>query len=166
MEAPACLQQDDMVDEMCGSVRAVENILNYNFIDKTLLEKALTHPSYVKSESYQRLEFVGDAALGLAITNFAFLAYPELHPGDLSVIRAANISTEKLARVAVRHQLYNYVRHNSTALSHKVLINFKHSLDSNMLLCYYYYLLLIYLPIIEFPNSNLVGENIFSLINQ
>ncbi|KAL8147095.1 hypothetical protein AgCh_004714 [Apium graveolens] len=106
--------------EMCASIVAVETILNYKFINKTLIEKALTHPSYVQSESYQRLEFVGDAALSLAITNFAFLAYPELDPGDLSIIRAANISTEKLARVAVRHQLYNYVRHNSTALTDKV----------------------------------------------
>lgn len=113
---------DDDDVEMRGSIRAVENMLNYKFSDKTLIEKALTHPSYVKSESYQRLEFVGDAALGLAITNFAFLTYPQLHPGDLSVLRAANISTEKLARVAVRHQLYKFVRHNSTALTDKVLI--------------------------------------------
>lgn len=112
------MQQDDI--EMHASVKTVENILKYKFNDKSLLEKALTHPSYVKSESYQRLEFVGDAALGLAISNFAFLAYPHLDPGDLSVFRAANISTEKLARVAVRHELYKYVRHNSAALTDKV----------------------------------------------
>lgn len=113
---------NDDVDNisMRASIRAVENILNYEFMDKTWLEKALTHPSFVESESYQRLEFVGDAALGSAISNFAFLAYPQLHPGDLTLVRAANISTEKLARVAVRHELYKYVRHNSTALTDKV----------------------------------------------
>lgn len=115
------MQNDDVSNiDMRAAVRAVEKILNYEFTDKSLLEKALTHPSYVKSESYERLEFVGDAALGSAISNFAFLAYPQLDPGDLSVIKAANISTEKLARVALRHNLYKFVRHNSTALNDKV----------------------------------------------
>lgn len=116
------MRTDDDVDdiEMRDSIRAVEGILKYEFIDKTLIEKALTHPSYVQSESYERLEFVGDAALGLAISNFAFLAYPQLDQGDLTLLRAANISTEKLARVAVRRELYKYVRHNSTALTDKV----------------------------------------------
>ncbi|KAL1815043.1 hypothetical protein DCAR_0519275 [Daucus carota subsp. sativus] len=106
--------------DMSAAISDVEEILGYKFIDKSLLEKALTHPSYVNAESYQRLEFVGDAVLGLAITNFAFLTYPDLDAGDLSVVKAANISTEKLARVAIRHQLYKYVRHNSAALTHKV----------------------------------------------
>ena len=106
--------------DMRAAISDVEEILGYKFSDKSLLEKALTHPSYVNSESYQRLEFVGDAVLGLAITNFAFLTYPDLDAGDLSVVKAANISTEKLARVAIRHQLYKYVRHNSAALTHKV----------------------------------------------
>lgn len=133
--------------EMRASIRAVENILNYEFTDKTLIEKALTHPSYVKSASYQRLEFVGDAALGLAISNFVFLAYPQLDPGDLSIVRAANISTENLARVAVRHELYKYVRHNSTALTEKVIFS---------ITCYCYYL-----DTYEFPCLNIVGEIIF-----
>ncbi|KAL2483734.1 Ribonuclease 3-like protein 2 [Forsythia ovata] len=107
--------------DMADSVRAVEKLLNYNFSDKKLLEEALTHSSYTGSASYQRLEFVGDSALGLAITNYIFLAYPEVDPGKLSLVRASNISTEKLARVAIRHGLYKYVRHNATALDEKVM---------------------------------------------
>ncbi|KAI8010658.1 Ribonuclease 3-like protein 2 [Camellia lanceoleosa] len=84
------------------------------------MEEALTHPSYTDSPSYQRLEFVGDAALGIAISNFIFLTYPDLHPGQLSLLRSTNISTEKLARAAVRHGLYKYVRHNTAALDEKV----------------------------------------------
>ncbi|GMH24356.1 hypothetical protein Nepgr_026199 [Nepenthes gracilis] len=101
-------------------VRAVENLLNYRFRNRKLLEEALTHSSYTGSASYQRLEFVGDAALGLAFANFVYLAYPSLDPGQLSLIRSANISTENLARVAVRHGLYRYVRHNAAALHEKV----------------------------------------------
>ncbi|XVF33960.1 hypothetical protein REPUB_Repub18cG0016100 [Reevesia pubescens] len=105
---------------MEASIAAVERILNYSFRNKRLLEEALTHSSYSDSTSYQRLEFVGDAALGLALTNHVFLAYPKLDPGHLSLIRAANISTEKLARVAVKHRLFEFVRHNALGLEQKV----------------------------------------------
>ncbi|KAE8734008.1 Ribonuclease 3-like protein 2 [Hibiscus syriacus] len=105
---------------MKASIDAVERILNYRFQDKSLLEDALTHSSYLDSFSYERLEFVGDAALGLAFTNYVFLAYPKLDPGLLSLIRSANISTEKLARVAVKHRLFQFVRHNAVGLEQKV----------------------------------------------
>ena len=104
-------------------VSAVEDILGYTFNNKKLLEDALTHPSCIDSVSYQRLEFVGDAVLGLAFANFVFLGYPDVDQGILSLLRAANISTEKLARVAVRHGLYRYVRHNALALDAKVLFS-------------------------------------------
>ncbi|KAJ6770128.1 RIBONUCLEASE 3-LIKE PROTEIN 2-RELATED [Salix purpurea] len=105
---------------MEASVFAVETILNYNFKNKRLLEEALTHSSYTDSASYQRLEFLGDAALGLALSNYVYLAYPKLDPGQLSLLRAANISTEKLARVAIKHGLYRFVRHNAIVLDDKV----------------------------------------------
>lgn len=108
--------------DMKISVNCVEEILNYSFKNKRLLEEALTHSSYPGAASYQRLEFVGDAALGLAFSNYIFLVYPRLDPGQLSLIRSANISTEKLARVAVRHGLYRFMRHNAaSALDDKVL---------------------------------------------
>lgn len=97
-----------------------KKILNYKFKNKRLLEEALTHSSYTNSASYQRMEFLGDAALGLALSNYVYLAYPQLDPGHLSLLRAANISTEKLARVAIKHGLYRFVRHNATALDDKV----------------------------------------------
>ncbi|GAV81958.1 dsrm domain-containing protein/Ribonuclease_3 domain-containing protein, partial [Cephalotus follicularis] len=99
----------------------VERILNYHFKNKRLVEDALTHSSYTDSVSYERLEFLGDSALGLVLSIYLFLTYPNLDPGQLSLLRASNISTEKLARVAIRHGLYRFVRHNaSTALDDKV----------------------------------------------
>ncbi|KAJ9563011.1 hypothetical protein OSB04_008171 [Centaurea solstitialis] len=105
---------------MAESIAAVESILDYTFNDKSLLVEALTHPSYSGSPSYQRLEFVGDAVLGLVVSDFVFVTYPDLDPGQLSLLRSANISTEKLARVAVKHGLHKYVRHRAAALSEKV----------------------------------------------
>ncbi|XP_042374770.1 ribonuclease 3-like protein 2 isoform X2 [Zingiber officinale] len=102
-------------------VEAIERLLGgYKFKDRLLLEEAFTHSSVEGQPSYQRLEFVGDAALGLAVTNFVFLTNPTLGPGHLTLLRSANISTEKLARAAVRHGLYSFLRHNSTTLDHVV----------------------------------------------
>ncbi|XP_050109230.1 ribonuclease 3-like protein 2 isoform X2 [Malus sylvestris] len=106
--------------EIQQSVAAVEQIVGYDFRNKRLLEEALTHSSYSESPSYQRLEFIGDAALSLALSNYFFLAYPGVDPGTLSLLRSANVSTEKLARVAVRHGLYRHLRHNAPALRDKV----------------------------------------------
>lgn len=103
-------------EEMKAAIAELEDTLKYRFRDKTLLEDALTHSSCNSSRSYERLEFVGDAALSLAFSNFLYLAYPDLEPGDLSLIRAANISTEKLARLAIRHNLHRFIRLNAPAL--------------------------------------------------
>uniref|UniRef100_A0A2N9IK17 RNase III domain-containing protein n=1 Tax=Fagus sylvatica TaxID=28930 RepID=A0A2N9IK17_FAGSY len=108
--------------DMASWIRPVEEILDHSFKNKTLLEEALTHSSFISEsrKSYQRLEFIGDAALGLALSNHVYLIYPDLDPGQLSLLRAANISTEKLARVAVRHGLYRFLRHNAASLRNKI----------------------------------------------
>ncbi|CAN1339917.1 Ribonuclease 3-like protein 2 [Linum perenne] len=106
------------------SVSAVEEILNYKFRDKRLLVEALTHPSssapITDPENYNRLEFVGDAVLQLAFSNYLYLQNPSLDQGYLTQLRAANVSTERLARVAVKHQLYKFVSRNCPALDHQI----------------------------------------------
>ncbi|KAK9057188.1 hypothetical protein SSX86_024555 [Deinandra increscens subsp. villosa] len=110
---------DQSMMDMEYSVAAVESILMYTFKDKRLLEQALTHHSYAADgPSYQRLEFLGDSALGLAISSFLFLTYPDIGAGKLSDLRSANVSNEKLARAAVNHGLHKYIRHKN--LSDKV----------------------------------------------
>ncbi|CAH8353362.1 unnamed protein product [Eruca vesicaria subsp. sativa] len=106
--------------EKMESLQAVEKIINYSFSNKSLLEEALTHTSCVDFPSYERLEFVGDSALGLTLTNYLYLAYPNIEPHELSQLRATNVSNEKLARVALRHGLYRFLRRNSPSLDEKV----------------------------------------------
>ncbi|PHT69571.1 hypothetical protein T459_24675 [Capsicum annuum] len=100
----------------------MEQLLKYQFKNRKLLEEALTHSSYPNSSSinYQRLAFIGDASLSLAISSYFFVTYPEIDCGKLTDLRAVNVSTEKLARVAVRHGLYNYLRRDSAVLDEKV----------------------------------------------
>nr|XP_023891320.1 ribonuclease 3-like protein 2 [Quercus suber] len=110
--------QEAKTNMASSTIRAVEKILSYRFKDKSLLEEALTHSSYYNNNSgesfrsYQRLEFVGDTVLGLALSEYLYLEYPSLDAGQLSPLHDANVSNEKLARVAVRHHLDSYIRHN------------------------------------------------------
>ncbi|CAI0467211.1 unnamed protein product [Linum tenue] len=104
-----------------GTVSEVEKILGCVFNNKELLVDALTHSSSIPSQrNYQRLEFVGDAVIQLPVSNYLFLQSPPLDPRNLSLLRAANVSTEKLARVAVRRGFYKFVRRNSAALDDRV----------------------------------------------
>ena len=50
------------------SFKELEIILKYNFKDKTLLQKALTHKSFDKNINNEKLEFLGDRVLGLIIS--------------------------------------------------------------------------------------------------
>ena len=72
--------------------------LGYYFRDKKLLEVALTHPSYAGehgTEHYQRLEFLGDAVLELAVSRHLF-EHQQLSEGKLTRIRAALVREESL----------------------------------------------------------------------
>ncbi|CAN0900972.1 Ribonuclease 3-like protein 2 [Linum grandiflorum] len=118
----AAAQPPEFPEQWADSVYySVEEILNYRFRDKGLLVEALTHSSSLTDAvNYQRLEFVGDAVLQLAFSHYLYLQKPPLDPGYLTLLRAANVSTEKLARVAIKHQLYKFVTRNSAALDDRI----------------------------------------------
>ncbi|HEY5889180.1 MAG TPA: ribonuclease III [Acidimicrobiia bacterium] len=81
-------------------------ILGHEFADPALVEMALTHRS-VSAESSgtsdnERLEFLGDAVLQLAVTEKIYNDYPGLAEGELAKVRAAVVSGESLSQVANR----------------------------------------------------------------
>ncbi|XP_019097959.1 PREDICTED: ribonuclease 3-like protein 3 isoform X2 [Camelina sativa] len=104
---------------MDDAVEAVEKILNYSFVNKTLLKAALpqTFPEGCAEEScilHNRLEFLGGSVLEVAFTNYIYHAYPNLKLNELRDLRIANVSNEKLARAAVKHNLHRYAKRSTT----------------------------------------------------
>lgn len=83
---------------------ALETTIGYRFRDKALLERALTHISALKGQgrtgSYQRLEFLGDHVLGLAVSEMLFEAFPKAEEGELSRRLADLVRRESCADVA------------------------------------------------------------------
>nr|XP_011463248.1 PREDICTED: ribonuclease 3-like protein 3 [Fragaria vesca subsp. vesca] len=102
------------------SLDEVEDIIRYKFKNKKLLEEAFTHASSMCGFSYERLEYVGDAVLGLLFCREHYSLYPNLAPGKLTRLRAANVDTEKLARVALRHNFHRYLRHKKPYLADQI----------------------------------------------
>ncbi len=87
--------------------------LGYHFKDLSLLETALTHPSFGGDHHvphYQRLEFLGDAVLELAISRYLYFEFPQIDEGKLTRIRAGLVREETLCRAAQRLELGRYIR--------------------------------------------------------
>ncbi len=88
----------------------------YEFKDIDLLRQALTHSSYVndfgmkKSDSNERLEFLGDAVLGAIIGEMLFLKYPEMNEGALTKLRAKIVCEKSLSDAAKSLKLGKYIR--------------------------------------------------------
>jgi ribonuclease III len=83
----------------------LEGAIGHRFGDRTHLEQALVHRSFCAEhpdvESNERMEFLGDAVLGLSVTDHVYLTYPELPEGELAKLRASVVNAEALARVAL-----------------------------------------------------------------
>jgi ribonuclease-3 len=87
-------------------LRALEGRVGHAFSDPSLLLLALTHISAVapgkgRNNSYQRLEFLGDRVLGLAVADMLYAAFPGADEGDLSRRLAGLVRRESCAEVAL-----------------------------------------------------------------
>jgi len=86
---------------MFRKMSAIEKKLGYKFKNRCLLKQALTHPSAAKqnSESYQRLEFLGDALLDFLVAEWLFLRHPSAPEGELTEKRRILVNCEALAKI-------------------------------------------------------------------
>ena len=98
-----------------ASVKALETTLGFSFKNPSLLHQALVHLSYCNehdldaSESYERLEFLGDAVLELAISTELYIRFPDADEGELTKPRSSLVRRETLARIARRIDLGSYL---------------------------------------------------------
>jgi len=92
---------------------SVEEVLGVD-LDSGLLERALTHRSYAYENgglpTNERLEFLGDAVLGLVVTDALYRRHPDLPEGQLAKLRAAVVNMRALADVAREHHLGTYLK--------------------------------------------------------
>ena len=89
----------------------IEKKLGYRFSDRNLLKTALTHITFANSfntESNERLEFLGDSVLGLAVTQFLFHNFRD-REGTLSTMRSNLVDKENLSKVVSKMGLQKHL---------------------------------------------------------
>ncbi|GLC40432.1 hypothetical protein PLESTM_001062300, partial [Pleodorina starrii] len=112
-------QLEEMPAALARSVRAVEGLLGHTFRRPQLCVQALTHVSHPQASScgggYQRVEFLGDAVLGMVTSLWAFWEGGSAE--DMTVRRTALVSNGPLAAAAVRRGLHLHLRSGSASLA-------------------------------------------------
>jgi len=96
-------------DDSC--LEACETLIGYHFSNPQLLSLALRHASIAntRTESNERLEFLGDAVLGLTICRDLYARYPDLLEGEMTKIKSAVVSRKTCADIAEHIALCQHV---------------------------------------------------------
>jgi ribonuclease-3 len=97
-----------------SDLNALQREIQYQFRDGSLLRMALTHPSVAHEQGRlvhhnQRLEFLGDAVLGLVLTHELYAKFPSVSEGPLTKARAQMINRRSLAEQARQILLQNHL---------------------------------------------------------
>lgn len=108
---------------MAADLNELESSIGYQFANPELLLRALTHRSLANERllegvekelpagaDNERLEFLGDAVLGLLVAEAMFLLHPEWREGELTRVRAQLVSRRHMAEVATRLELGRHLR--------------------------------------------------------
>lgn len=91
----------------------IEKQIGYTFKNKDLLKQAFTHSSFSnenKAESYERLEFLGDAVLNFVIAEELYRKFPDINEGELTTSRAKLVSGNSLSKIIQTMNIMDYVR--------------------------------------------------------
>lgn len=97
-------------------MKKLEEHLGHEFKNKDLLLQALTHKSYIneselsESQSYERLEFLGDAILELLISERLYHMSSELSEGEMTKLRSSIVCEPALVRIADQLEIGTYIR--------------------------------------------------------
>ena len=93
-------------------MKKINEIVGHNFSDSKLIDSALTHSSYASDngvESYERLEYLGDAVLGEVVAKYLYDNF-DVQAGDLSKYRAKLVNAKILANIVINLGLDKYVK--------------------------------------------------------
>jgi ribonuclease-3 len=92
-------------------LRRAQEAIGYEFRDPSLLEAALTHASLAdhRLQSNERLEFLGDAVLGLVVSRELYVQFPDYLEGELTKIKSAVVSRKVCAQISDAMSLSDFL---------------------------------------------------------
>jgi ribonuclease-3 len=102
--------------ETTDNLTALETLLQVSFNDPALLLRAVTHHSFCLQEatrdSYDTLEFLGDAIIGAHVVEHIYRTFPEASEGQMTALKSEVVSRRVLARVGQQLGLFPFIRVN------------------------------------------------------
>ena len=103
-------------------INQLEEIISYSFKNKQLLKSALVHPSYIfenkkklnrETSEFERLEFLGDRVLGLAISSIIFKKFNKNNEGDLSKKLSYLVQKNFLYKISIKLKFEKFLKFSS-----------------------------------------------------
>src|SRR4030042_1498458 len=106
--------QKDSRNKRYRQLNKLQKNLRIKFKNKSLLNRALTHRSYVNEfrtglKDNERLEYLGDAVLAVVINEYLFKRFEYYPEGDLAKIKSAVVSEATLAKCAAEYNLGSFL---------------------------------------------------------
>jgi ribonuclease III len=96
------------------SLAALETLLGVTFQDRSILQRAITHHSCCSEtavrDSYDTLEFLGDAIIGAHVVEYIFRAYPDASEGQMTALKSEVVSRRVFARIGQQLGLFSFIR--------------------------------------------------------
>src|SRR2546426_6246155 len=100
--------------DMEDNLEALEKLLQVKFHNRTLLQRAVTHHSCCSEtaiqDSYDTLEFLGDAVIGVHVVEYIFRNFPGASEGEMTSLKSEVVSRRILARVGQNLGLFPFIR--------------------------------------------------------
>src|SRR6266567_3348242 len=100
--------------EIVEKLTALEDLLQVTFRDRSLLLRAVTHhsccPDTAVYDSYDTLEFLGDAIIGAHVVEHIYRAFPHASEGEMTSLKSEVVSRRILARSGQELGLFPYIR--------------------------------------------------------
>ena len=93
-------------------METIEQKIGYEFQNKELLKKALTHTSYAYEknvESNEKLEYLGDSILEFITSKYLYFQYPNLTEGEMTKVRATVVCEKSLHKIAKLHDFSDFL---------------------------------------------------------
>src|ERR1051326_4395982 len=92
------------------SLEALETLLQVTFHDRVLLQRAITHHSCCSAtavrDSYDTLEFLGDAIISAHVVEHIYRSFPEASEGEMTTLKSEAVSRRVLAKIGQRLGLF------------------------------------------------------------
>src|SRR5437660_5822498 len=103
-----------MENENVDKLGELETLLQVTFRDRSLLQRAVTHhsccPETAIHDSYDTLEFLGDAIIGAHVVEHIYRAFPDASEGEMTSLKSEVVSRRILARIGQEMGLFPYIR--------------------------------------------------------